>query len=112
MATDVLSHAFSALADPTRRAIIARLSKGEATVSELAEPFDMSFPAVSKHLKVLERAGLIEKGRTAQFRPRRLNPEPLRHLTTWLENYRQFWDAKLDGLDTYLKEIQTKDDQI
>lgn len=112
MATDVLSHAFSALADPTRRAIIARLSKGEATVSELAEPFDMSFPAVSKHLKVLERAGLIEKGRAAQFRPRRLNPEPLRLLTTWLETYRQFWDAKLDSLDTYLKEIRTKDDQI
>jgi len=111
VATDVLSHAFSALADPTRRAIIARLAKGEATVSELAEPFEMSFPAVSKHLKVLERAGLIEKGREAQFRPRRLNPEPLRSVASWLESYRQFWDAKLDGLDTYLKEIQTKDDQ-
>lgn len=111
MATDVLSHAFAALADPTRRAIVARLAEGEATVSQLAEPFDMSFPAVSKHLKVLERAGLIEKGREAQFRPRRLNPEPLRHLTTWLENYRQFWEAKLDGLDIYLKEIQTKDGQ-
>ena len=82
---------------------------GEATVSQLAEPFDMSFPAVSKHLKVLERAGLVEKGREAQFRPRRLKPEPLRDLAGWLESYRQFWDAKLDSLDAYLKEIQKKD---
>ena len=111
MTTDVLSHTFSALADPTRRAIIARLAKGEATVTQLAEPFNMSFPAVSKHLKVLERAGLIETGREAQFRPRRLNPEPLRSLASWLENYRQFWDARLDGLDAYLKVIQTKDDE-
>lgn len=111
MTTDVLSHTFSALADPTRRAIIARLAKGEATVTQLAEPFNMSFPAVSKHLKVLERAGLIETGREAQFRPRRLNPEPLRSLASWLENYRQFWDARLDGLDAYLKDIQTKDDE-
>ena len=111
MTTDVLSHTFSALADPTRRAIIARLAKGEATVTQLAEPFNMSFPAVSKHLKVLERAGLIETGREAQFRPRRLNPDPLRSLASWLENYRQFWDARLDGLDAYLKVIQTKDDE-
>lgn len=111
MTTDPLSLTLSALADPTRRAILARLSQGEATVSQLAEPFDMSFPAVSKHLKVLERAGLVEKGREAQFRPRRLKPEPLRDLSTWLESYRQFWDAKLDSLDAYLTEIQNKDSQ-
>jgi len=111
MTTDPLSLTLSALADPTRRAILARLSQGEATVSQLAEPFDMSFPAVSKHLKVLERAGLVEKGREAQFRPRRLKPEPLRDLSTWLESYRQFWDAKLDSLDAYLTEIQNKDTQ-
>ena len=111
MTTDPLSLTLSALADPTRRAILARLAQGEATVSQLAEPFDMSFPAVSKHLKVLERAGLVEKGREAQFRPRRLKPEPLRDLSTWLESYRQFWDAKLDSLDAYLMEIQKKDSQ-
>lgn len=111
MTTDPLSLTFSALADPTRRAIVARLAQGEATVSQLAEPFDMSFPAVSKHLKVLERAGLVEKGREAQFRPRRLKPEPLRDLAGWLESYRQFWDAKLDSLDAYLREIQKKDAQ-
>jgi len=111
MTTDPLSLTLSALADPTRRAILARLAQGEATVSQLAEPFDMSFPAVSKHLKVLERAGLVEKGRAAQFRPRRLKPEPLRDLSTWLESYRQFWDAKLDSLDAYLTEIQNKDTQ-
>lgn len=109
MKRDQLSLTFSALADPTRRAIVARLALGEATVSQLAEPFEMSFPAVSKHLKVLERAGLVERGREAQFRPRRLTPEPLRDLASWLESYRQFWDAKLDSLDTYLKEIQKKD---
>jgi DNA-binding transcriptional ArsR family regulator len=109
MTSDPLSLTLSALADPTRRAIVARLAQGEATVSQLAEPFDMSFPAVSKHLKVLERAGLVEKGREAQFRPRRLKPEPLRDLAGWLESYRQFWDAKLDSLDDYLKEIQKKD---
>jgi DNA-binding transcriptional ArsR family regulator len=111
MTPDPLSLTLSALADPTRRAILARLSQGEATVSQLAEPFDMSFPAVSKHLKVLERAGLVEKGREAQFRPRRLKPEPLRDLSTWLESYRQFWDANLDSLDAYLTEIQNKDTQ-
>lgn len=111
MTSDPLSLTFSALADPTRRAIIARLAKGEATVSELADPFDMSFPAVSKHLKVLERAGLVEKGRSAQFRPRRLKPEPFRDLAGWLESYREFWDAKFDDLHAYLTEIQKKDPQ-
>lgn len=110
MSTDALSMTFSALADPTRRAILARLATGEATVSELAEPFDMSFPAVSKHLKVLERAGLVEQGRTAQFRPRRLRPDPLRDLAAWLEEYRRYWDDRLDNLDAYLKTIQNKGD--
>ena len=106
MSTDPLSLTLSALADPTRRAIIARLATGEATVSELAEPFDMSFPAVSKHLKVLERAGLVEQARAAQFRPRTLRPDPLRDLAGWLEDYRQLWEGRLDRLDDYLKEIQ------
>jgi DNA-binding transcriptional ArsR family regulator len=105
---DPLSNTLAALADPTRRAILARLALGEATVTELAEPFDMSFPAVSKHLKVLERAGLVEQGRAAQFRPRKLRPEPLRDLAGWLENYRRFWDQRLDRLDDYLKELQKK----
>jgi len=108
MAADPLSHTLAALADPTRRAILARLARGEATVTELAEPFDMSFPAVSKHLKVLERAGLIEQARTAQFRPRRLRPEPLRELAGWLEGYRRHWEESLDRLDDYLKELQSK----
>ena len=108
MATDPLSATLAALADPTRRAILARLALGEATVTELAEPFDMSFPAVSKHLKVLERAGLVEQGREAQFRPRKLRPEPLRDLAGWLESYRRFWDESLDRLDDYLKELQSK----
>ena len=108
MGTDPLSATLSALADPTRRAIIARLAMGEATVNELAEPFEMSLPAVSKHLKVLESAGLVEQGREAQFRPRRLKPEPLRDLAGWLENYRRFWDKSLDRLDDYLKEVQSK----
>jgi DNA-binding transcriptional ArsR family regulator len=111
MPTDRLSLTLSALADPTRRAIVARLAQGEATVSQLAAPFDMSMPAVSKHLRVLERSGLIEQGREAQFRPRRLRPEPFRDLAEWLESYRRFWDAKLDDLDAYLREIQKKDDQ-
>jgi DNA-binding transcriptional ArsR family regulator len=110
VATDPLSLTLSALADPTRRAIVARLAQGEATASQLAEPFDMSFPAVSKHLKVLEKAGLVETGRDAQFRPRRLKAEPLSDLADWLENYRQFWDARLDSLGVYLTEIQKKDD--
>jgi DNA-binding transcriptional ArsR family regulator len=106
MAADNLSATLQALADPTRRAILARLALGEATVTELAEPFEMSFPAVSKHLKVLERAGLVEQGREAQFRPRRLRPEPLRDLAGWLDTYRRFWDESFDRLDAYLKEIQ------
>ena len=91
----------SALADPTRRAILARLANGEASVSELAEPFDMSLVAVSKHLKVLEKAGLISKGREAQWRPCRLEPKPLRQVDDWLENYRQFWNDNLDRLEAY-----------
>lgn len=106
MPNDALSLTLSALADPTRRAILARLAQGEATVSQLAEPFDMSMPAVSKHLRVLERAGLVEQGREAQFRPRRLRPEPLRDVAGWLEDYRRLWDARLDRLDDYLREIQ------
>ncbi len=109
MSTDRLSTTLQALADPTRRAILARLAQGEATVTQLAEPFDMSFPAVSKHLKVLERAGLVEQGREAQFRPRKFRPEPLRDVAGWLENYRRFWDESLDRLDAYLKEIQQGD---
>lgn len=111
MANDPLSTTLSALADPTRRAIIARLASGEATVSELAAPFEMSFPAVSKHLKVLERAGLVEQGREAQFRPRKLRPDPLRDLAAWLEDYRRYWDDRLDNLDAYLREIQKGDEQ-
>lgn len=111
MPADRLSLTLSALADPTRRAIVARLAQGEATVSELAAPFAMSMPAVSKHLRVLEQAGLVEQGRDAQFRPRRLRPDPLRGLAEWLESYRRFWDAKLGDLDAYLREIQKKDDQ-
>lgn len=107
MEPDRLSVTLSALADPTRRAILARLASGEATVKELAEPFAMSLPAVSKHLKVLERAGLISRGREAQWRPCRLEAEPLRDVATWLENYRRFWDESLDRLDAYLKQLQT-----
>ena len=103
-----LNATFLALADPTRRAILARLARSEASVTELAAPFDMSQPAISKHLKVLERAGLVEQGREAQFRPRKLRPEPLRDLAGWLEDYRRFWDASLDRLDDYLKELQKK----
>jgi DNA-binding transcriptional ArsR family regulator len=103
---DRLSLTLSALADPTRRAILARLGRGEATASELAEPFEMSFPAVSKHLKVLERAGLVGQGRNAQFRPRRLKPEPLRDVAGWLETYRHLWEERFDRLDAYLKEVQ------
>lgn len=109
MPNDPLSLTLSALADPTRRAILARLSRGEATVSQLSEPFQMSMPAVSKHLRVLERAGLVEQGREAQFRPRRLRPDPLRDLAGWLEDYRRYWEENLDQLDDYLKEIQKGD---
>lgn len=106
MSNDPLSTTLSALADPTRRAILARLTLGEATVTELAEPFAMSLPAVSKHLKVLERAGLITRGREAQWRPCRLDAAPLKDVAGWLENYRRFWEASFDRLDLYLQEIQ------
>jgi DNA-binding transcriptional ArsR family regulator len=109
MPTDRLSTTLSALADPTRRAILARLARGEASVKELAEPFAMSLPAVSKHLKVLQRAGLISQGRAAQWRPCRLEGEPLRDLAAWLEDYRRFWDQSLDRLAAYLKKLQEGD---
>lgn len=102
MHADSLSATFSALADPTRRAILARLADGEATVTELAEPFDMSLPAVSKHLKVLEHAGLITRGRTAQWRPCRINPDALKGVDEWLNFYRKFWLGHLDRLEAYL----------
>src|SRR5580693_7644710 len=101
-----LDATFAALADPTRRAILARLASGEATVTELAEPFAMSLPAVSKHLKVLQRAGLIARTREAQWRPCRLQPEPLKDIADWVEHYRRSWEESLDRLDEYLKEIQ------
>jgi DNA-binding transcriptional ArsR family regulator len=106
MPADSLSETFSALADPTRRAILSRLSGGEMTVKDLAEPFDISMPAISRHLKVLEKAGLIERGKDAQWRPCRLNAEPLREANGWIETYREFWTQSLDRLDDYLKEIQ------
>jgi DNA-binding transcriptional ArsR family regulator len=99
---------FAALADPTRRAILARLSEGEATVNELASPFDISLPAISRHLKVLEGAGLISRSRTAQWRPCRLEAEPLQALDGWLERYRRFWDASFDKMDAYLAELKAK----
>lgn len=108
MPHDPLSRTFAALADPTRRAILARLAEGEATVLELAEPFDMTLPAVSKHLKVLERAGLISRRREAQRRPCRLEAGPLREVAGWVEVYRRFWDESLDRLDEYLNELQTE----
>ena len=103
---DRLSSTFHALADPTRRAILARLSLGEVSVNDLAEPFDMSLPAVSKHLKVLERAGLISRGRDAQFRPCKLEPDTLRMVDSWLEDYRRLWNVRLDRLEDYLKSLQ------
>ena len=109
MQTDRLSTTFAALADPTRRAILARLASGEASVTELAEPFEMSMPAVSKHLKVLERAGLITRGREAQWRPCRIEPNALRGVDDWLERYRRLWEEGLDRLEDYLKELQAKD---
>ena len=109
MRTDPLSATFQALADPTRRAILARLSKGETSVSELAEPFEMTLPAISKHLKVLERAGLIARGRDAQWRPCRLEAQRLKEVSDWLEHYRKFWEASLDRLEDYLKKLQTKE---
>jgi DNA-binding transcriptional ArsR family regulator len=104
-----LDSTFAALADPTRRAILARLASGEASVTALAEPFEMSMPAISKHLKVLERAGLIARGREAQFRPCRLNPQPLRDVSDWVEKYRQFWEQSLDRLEEYLQELQAQE---
>ena len=109
MPTDRLSDVFFALADPTRRAILARLTKGETSVTELAGPFDMTRPAVTKHLKVLERAGLVARGKEAQWRPVRLDAEPLREVSGWLQNYRRFWDESLDRLDDYLQVIQKGD---
>ena len=105
---DRLDRTFAALADPTRRAILARLSAGEASVTELAEPFDMTLPGVSKHLKVLERAGLIARGRERQWRPARLDAEPLKEVAQWTERYRRFWEESYDRLDEYLKELQRR----
>jgi len=109
MATDRLSATFSALADPTRRAILARLVTGETSVNELAKPFEMSLPAVSKHLKVLERAGLIARSREAQWRPCRIEPEALKGVDDWLEKYRRLWEERFDRLDVYLQELQAKE---
>jgi DNA-binding transcriptional ArsR family regulator len=109
MMPDPLSHTFAALADPTRRAILARLASGEASVTELARPFEMSLPAISKHLKVLERAGLIASGRDAQWRPRTLQPAPLKDAAAWLEQYRRFWEQSLDRLQEFLNDVQAKE---
>ena len=106
---DHLSETFGALADPTRRAILARLASGEASVTELAAPFDMSMPAISKHLKVLERAGLIARGREAQWRPCRLQAGPLQDVAGWVEHYRRFWEGSFDRLDDYLKKLKGQD---
>ena len=111
MTPDRLSATFAALADPTRRAILARLASGEAAVTELGEPFDMSLPAISKHLKVLERAGLIARGREAQWRPCRLEAAPLKDVSDWVERYRRFWEERLDRLDAYLQQLKTKEKQ-
>lgn len=109
MPTDHLSTTFQALADPTRRAILASLTTGEKTVSDLAEPFDMTMPAITKHLKVLEKAKLIERSREAQYRPCRLQPAPLKDVDEWMDQYRKFWQASFDRLDDYLKTLQTKE---
>jgi DNA-binding transcriptional ArsR family regulator len=109
MAADHLSITFGALADPTRRAILARLTKGEASVTELAKPFDMTLPAISKHLKVLERAGLISRSRDAQWRPCRLKAQRLEEASDWVERYREFWEQSFDRLDEHLRELQRKD---
>jgi len=108
-ASGQLDATFAALSDPTRRAVLSRLAHGQATVSELARPFDMSLPAFSKHLKVLERAGLIEKGRQAQFRPCRLTPEPLREATDWLAKHRAAWEGRLDRLESYARQLMESD---
>lgn len=109
MLQDRLSATFAALADPTRRAILARLARGESSVTDLAEPFDMSLPAVSKHLKVLERAGLIARGREAQWRPCRIEPAALKPVDDWLEAYRRLWAERFDRLDRYLDKLQAKE---
>jgi DNA-binding transcriptional ArsR family regulator len=109
MATDQLSTTFAALADPTRRAILSRLASGECSVTELAAPFEMSMPAISKHLRVLERAGLIARGREAQWRPCRLEPAPLKEVAEWAEHYRAIWEQRLDRLDTYLQHMKAKE---
>ena len=108
MTTDTLSHTFAALADPTRRAILARLSTGMCSVTELAEPFDMSLPAVSKHLRVLERAGLIDRHPDAQWRRCHINAAPLKDVVDWAEHYRHLWEGRMDRLDSYLKQLQSK----
>ncbi len=108
-ATDTLSTTFAALADPTRRAILARLASGEASVTELAEPFDISLPAISKHLKVLERSGLIARGRDAQWRPCRLEARPLAEADAWIERYREFWEGRFQRLDALLEELQAQE---
>ena len=109
MDADSLSGTFAALADPTRRAILARLATGECSVTELAEPFDMSMPAVSKHLRVLERAGLIARGREAQWRPCRIEAAPIKEVAEWAEGYRAIWEARFERLDTYLQQLKTKE---
>src|SRR3954463_1450205 len=109
MAADHLSVTFAALADPTRRAILARLASGECSVTQLAEPFDMSMPAVSKHLRVLERAGLIARGREAQWRPCSINAAPLKEVAAWTERYRKFWEGKFDNLELYLQDMKAKE---
>jgi DNA-binding transcriptional ArsR family regulator len=111
MEADSLSVTFAALADPTRRAILARLALGEATVTELAAPFEMSLPGISKHIKVLQRAGLIEQGRQAQWRPCRLQPEPLRNVADWVGQYRRHWEESFERLDAYLSELQGRQEQ-
>ncbi|HBK08211.1 MAG TPA: transcriptional regulator [Acetobacteraceae bacterium] len=111
MTTDHLTTTFAALADPTRRAILARLSLGEASVTELGEPFSLTQPAISKHLKVLERAGLITRGREAQWRPCKLAGSPLKDAADWLEPFRRFWEQRLDRLDAHLKTLQSKGDK-
>ena len=109
--TDPLSTTFAALADPTRRAILARLAQGETSVKDLAAPFDMSQPAISKHLRVLEKAGLIEQGRQAQWRPRRLQAGPLREVADWVSQYRRHWEESFERLDTYLREVGEQQEQ-
>ena len=107
--TDQLSTTFAALADPTRRAILARLASGQCSVTELAEPFEMSLPAVSKHLRVLERAGLIARGREAQWRPCRIEAAPLKEVAEWTERYREIWEKRFDSLETYLQQLKEKE---